>query len=36
VETVLGRMLLQGKIRDGQTVQVDYDGKGLTFAPAGV
>jgi hypothetical protein len=33
---VLGRMLLQGKIRDGQTVQVDYDGKGLTFAPAGV
>ncbi len=34
VETVLGRMLLQGKIRDGQTVQVDYDGKGLTFAPA--
>ncbi len=34
VETVLGRMLLQGKIRDGQTVQVDYaDGKGLTFVP---
>ncbi len=34
VETVLGRMLLQGKIRDGQTVQVDYaDGKGLTFTP---
>jgi len=35
VETVLGRMLLEGKIRDGQTVKVDYeDGKGLTFAPA--
>ncbi len=34
IETVLGRMLLQGKIRDGQTVQVDYDGKGLTFTPA--
>ncbi len=33
VETVLGRMLLQGKIRDGQTVKVDYDGKGLTFTP---
>jgi ATP-dependent Clp protease ATP-binding subunit ClpB len=33
VETVLGRMLLQGKIRDGQTVKVDHeDGKGLTFA----
>ena len=34
VETVLGRMLLEGKIRDGQTVHVDYqEGKGLTFAP---
>ncbi len=34
IETVLGRMLLQGKIRDGQTVLVDYDeGKGLTFLP---
>jgi ATP-dependent Clp protease ATP-binding subunit ClpB len=33
-ETVLGRMLLQGAIRDGQTVKVDYDGKGLTFTPA--
>ena len=32
---MLGRMLLQGKVRDGQTVQVDYaDGKGLTFTPA--
>ena len=34
IETVLGRMLLQGKIRDGQTVKVDFDGKGLTFTPA--
>jgi ATP-dependent Clp protease ATP-binding subunit ClpB len=35
IETVLGRMLLQGKVRDGQTVIVDYsDGKGLTFTPA--
>ena len=35
VETVLGRMLLQGKIRDGQTVLVDYhEDKGLTFTPA--
>jgi ATP-dependent Clp protease ATP-binding subunit ClpB len=25
VETVLGRMLLQGKVRDGQTVLVDYN-----------
>ena len=34
VETVLGRMLLQGKVRDGQTVLVDYGGdKGLTFLP---
>ena len=34
IETVLGRMLLQGKVRDGQTVKVDYaDGKGLTFMP---
>ena len=31
---MLGRMLLQGKVRDGQTVKVGYDGKGLTFAPA--
>ncbi|HZY86778.1 MAG TPA: ATP-dependent chaperone ClpB [Gemmataceae bacterium] len=42
VETALGRLLLQGKVRDGQTVRVDYDaGRGeLTFeardsAPAG-
>ena len=34
VETALGRMLLQGKIRDGQTVLVDYqEDKGLTFLP---
>jgi len=32
IETVLGRMLLQGKVRDGQTVYVDYkDLEGLTF-----
>jgi ATP-dependent Clp protease ATP-binding subunit ClpB len=33
VETALGRLLLEGKVRDGQTVQVDYDAKGhkLTF-----
>jgi ATP-dependent Clp protease ATP-binding subunit ClpB len=34
IETVLGRMLLQGKVRDGQTVRVDYDGKGLAFTAA--
>jgi ATP-dependent Clp protease ATP-binding subunit ClpB len=35
VETVLGRLLLQGKVRDGQTVVVGYDpAKGqLTFTP---
>ena len=34
IETVLGRMLLQGKIRDGQTVVVDFkEDKGLTFLP---
>jgi ATP-dependent Clp protease ATP-binding subunit ClpB len=35
VETALGRMLLEGKIRDGQTVSVDYDSnKGtLQFMP---
>jgi len=34
IETALGRQLLEGKVRDGQTVQVDYDAdKGvLTFA----
>jgi ATP-dependent Clp protease ATP-binding subunit ClpB len=33
VETALGRLLLEGKVRDGQTVRVDYDAKGhkLTF-----
>src|SRR5262245_45200406 len=32
VENVLGRMILEGKVRDGQTVRVDVDGKGqLTF-----
>ena len=34
VETPLGRLLLQGKVRDGQRVKVDYDGeKGLVFKP---
>jgi ATP-dependent Clp protease ATP-binding subunit ClpB len=35
VETALGRMLLEGKIRDGQTVVVDYDDRqgSLTFKP---
>ena len=36
VETVLGRMLLEGKIRDGQTIKVDYtEGKALKFTPDG-
>jgi ATP-dependent Clp protease ATP-binding subunit ClpB len=35
VETALGRLILQGQVRDGQTVVVDYDPvKGdLTFKP---
>jgi len=35
IETALGRMLLQGEIRDGQTVIVDYDEdkSRLTFTP---
>jgi ATP-dependent Clp protease ATP-binding subunit ClpB len=34
LETALGRKLLEGKVRDGQTVAVGYDGKKgeLTFA----
>jgi ATP-dependent Clp protease ATP-binding subunit ClpB len=33
VETALGRQLLEGKVRDGQRVVVDYDGRkgALTF-----
>jgi ATP-dependent Clp protease ATP-binding subunit ClpB len=31
LETTLGRQLLEGKIRDGQEVQVDYDGKKSTL-----
>jgi ATP-dependent Clp protease ATP-binding subunit ClpB len=33
IETSLGRLLLQGKVRDGQNVTVDYDGtkESLTF-----
>jgi ATP-dependent Clp protease ATP-binding subunit ClpB len=35
IETALARLLLEGKVRDGQAVRVDYDkGRGeLTFAP---
>jgi ATP-dependent Clp protease ATP-binding subunit ClpB len=35
VESALGRLLLQGQVRDGQTVMVDYDPtkKGLRFTP---
>jgi ATP-dependent Clp protease ATP-binding subunit ClpB len=35
VESALGRLLLQGQVRDGQTVVVDYDAakKGLRFTP---
>jgi ATP-dependent Clp protease ATP-binding subunit ClpB len=35
IETVLGRMLLQGKVHDGQAVHVDYEPErgGLTFTP---
>ncbi len=37
IETVMGRLLLQGKVRDGQAVLVDYDStRGqLTFTPQG-
>jgi ATP-dependent Clp protease ATP-binding subunit ClpB len=32
VETPLGRLILQGEVREGQKVKVDYDGdKGLVF-----
>jgi ATP-dependent Clp protease ATP-binding subunit ClpB len=38
IETALGRLLLQGKVRDGQTVVVDYEpARGeLTFTPQAV
>jgi ATP-dependent Clp protease ATP-binding subunit ClpB len=37
IETVIGRLLLQGKIRDGQTLRVDFDRSRdvLTFTPEG-
>jgi ATP-dependent Clp protease ATP-binding subunit ClpB len=37
VETLLGRMILQGTVRDGQKVRVDYNGRErqLTFTPEG-
>jgi ATP-dependent Clp protease ATP-binding subunit ClpB len=31
LETRLGKLILEGKVRDGQTVRVDYDGYKLTF-----
>ncbi|MCL6590349.1 MAG: ATP-dependent chaperone ClpB [Firmicutes bacterium] len=34
VETPLGRLILQGAIRDGQNVIVDYDGEKLAFNSA--
>jgi ATP-dependent Clp protease ATP-binding subunit ClpB len=33
LETRLGKLLLEGKVRDGQAVAVDYDGGQLTFTP---
>jgi ATP-dependent Clp protease ATP-binding subunit ClpB len=35
IETAVGKMLLQGKVRDCQTIDVDYDAKtgALTFRP---
>jgi ATP-dependent Clp protease ATP-binding subunit ClpB len=35
IETTLGRQILEGKVRDGQTVVIDYDPaqKRLTFTP---
>jgi ATP-dependent Clp protease ATP-binding subunit ClpB len=37
IETALGRLLLEGKVHDGQTVRIDYDEKQgkLTFTPVG-
>ena len=37
VETALARQLLEGKIRDGQTIEVDYDlaHDALRFTPVG-
>jgi ATP-dependent Clp protease ATP-binding subunit ClpB len=37
VENVLGRMILEGKVRDGQNVVVDFDAKKghLTFTEKG-
>ena len=33
IETPLGRLLLKGDVRDGQTVLVDAGSDGLTFTP---
>jgi ATP-dependent Clp protease ATP-binding subunit ClpB len=37
IETPLSRLILSGKVRDGQTVRVDYDeaARALTFTPQG-
>jgi ATP-dependent Clp protease ATP-binding subunit ClpB len=35
IENVLGRLILEGKVRDGQTVLADFDGSKLTFTPQG-
>jgi ATP-dependent Clp protease ATP-binding subunit ClpB len=35
LENVLGRQILEGKIRDGQKVVVDFDHDRLTFTPQG-
>jgi ATP-dependent Clp protease ATP-binding subunit ClpB len=37
IETRVGRLILEGKLRDGQTVRVDWDGpkRTLTFTPVG-
>jgi len=35
IETAIGKLILKGEIRDGQTVRVDYDSAkdSLTFTP---
>jgi len=31
IETPLGRLILEGKVKDGQEVKVDAGGRGLEF-----
>ena len=31
--TLLALKILQNEFRDGETVEVDFDGQGLTFTP---